>query len=144
MAHLWLPQPRQFPNKCFMTGVSDREHGPYLEVDGAKPYIDPITRREGRQYWSFSAWRTTVVDPNGPYKDILEEEVQRRTEELTERIRHLERELASDPMRIAVSKIQQRVDSELSRKAKSNPSGKPSEGGIERSGKPLEELKSRK
>lgn len=109
VAHVWLPRPRQFPNKCFMTGVSDLEHGPYLEIDAQRPYIDPGTQRPGRQYWSFPAWRTTVVDPNSPYKTILDDEVERRTEQLSLRIRDLERELAQDPMRVAFKRIEDRL-----------------------------------
>lgn len=93
----WVPAPRQFPAKCFLTGLSSREHGPYYEVDAARPYIDPTTRKEGRMYWSFASWRTSVVDPDGPYGIVVEEAVRARTFELQERIAYLEAQLAADP-----------------------------------------------
>jgi hypothetical protein len=107
----WVPSPRQFPARCAFTGFSSREHGPYLEVDmgPGRPYIEPQSRREGRMYWSFVSWRTTVVDPDGPYAVVIEELVQARTEKLQKRIDQLEKQLASDPVRVALDGIQDKI-----------------------------------
>lgn len=111
MAHLWLPTPRQFPNQCFITGLSGRENGPYLEVDTSpgRPFIDPRTRKEGRMYWSFASWRTTVLHPDSPYLAILEAEVHKRTQELQDRINELEAKIARDPAIVAFERFHEMV-----------------------------------
>jgi len=114
----WVPAPRQYPNRCFLTGLSSREHGPYYEVDAARPYIDPATRREGRMYWCFASWRTTVVDPNSPYAIILEEEVERRTTVLKERIEQLEALLAADPIQAAAAQMKVYITDSIERDLK--------------------------
>jgi hypothetical protein len=105
MSGHWVPAPRQYPNRCFLTGLSSREHGPYYEVDAMRPYVDPQTRREGRMYWCFASWRTSVVDPDGPYAIVVEEAVQKRTQELKDRIATLEAALASDPVRSSLAQF---------------------------------------
>jgi hypothetical protein len=107
----WVPSPRQFPAKCAFTGLSSREHGPYLECDmgPGRPYIEPSSRREGRMYWSFVSWRSTVVDPEGPYRIVLEEAVAARTQELEAEVERLKALLAADPVRVALDGIQDKI-----------------------------------
>lgn len=61
-------------------------------------------------YWSFASWRGTVVAPDSPYRVILDEEVARRTQELTDEVSRLKDELAADPVRLAFAKFHERVN----------------------------------
>lgn len=72
-------------------------------------------------YWSFASWRTTVVHPDSPYKDILEAEVQKRTEHLQERINELEMRLARDPVIQAFERFHKTVESQAARHTPQRP-----------------------
>lgn len=73
------------------------EHGPYIEFDGSRPWIDPRDGKRGRMYWAFADVRSVILDENGPFYQLVEEQVAHRTQELRERVTELEARLAQDP-----------------------------------------------
>ena len=103
----WVPYPRAFPAECFRCGGTDPGRGPYLEVDAPPNYIVPRTNTKGRQYWCKECFSTEVHQEGSPFKQIVEEAVQRETEILKQEIAALQRK--AEPVTAMVDEIRRQL-----------------------------------
>lgn len=106
----WVPAPRQFPGVCGFTGVSDASHGPYVEFEMTRPWIDPVSGAKGRMYWAWSDMRTLIDDSNSPLAQLIDQKVRERTQELQSEVDQLHKRIEADPLQRMVDELERFSD----------------------------------